>query len=163
MSHDSPFPMQWDGEALRPRAGSYWARLADDRFVVGEQYLVTEQLESSARSRSHFFATLKDHWDSFPDALLERFPSVESLRKYALIKSGFHNRESIVLGSHADAERVAAFMRPKDEFAIVLVGGCEVARYTARSQRPSVMGREEFQRSKDAVLDYANKLLGIEP
>ena len=163
MSHDSPFPMHWDGEALRPRAGSYWSRLADDRFVIGEQYLVTEQLESSARSRSHFFAVLKDHWDSFPDALLERFPSVEHLRKYALIKSGFHNRESVVLGSHADAERVAAFMRPKDEFALVVVTECEVARYTAKSQRPAAMGRTEFQKSKDAVLDFCNKLLGIEP
>ena len=81
------------------------------------------------------------------------------MRKWALIRTGFRDERSIVCASKAEAERVAAFVKPMDDFAIVIAHEASVLVYTAKSQSMKAMGAKEFQRSKEAVLDYCQGMI----
>lgn len=161
MTTFASFPMVWNGEALAPK-GQYWQRKADERFIIGQEYLIEEHLERSAATHRHFFAQLKEAWDNMPETVTE-FPTVEHLRKRALIETGFRNERAIVCSSPAEAERFAAFIRPLDEFAVISVNGCAVVEWRAKSQSQRDMDRAEFQASKTAVLAWAWDLVGVSP
>ena len=88
------------------------------------------------------------------------FASAEHLRKAALIKAGYRDERSVVCGSAAAAERVAAFVRPLDDFALVSVSGASVVVLTAKSQRVRAMGKAQFEASKEAVLNAVAELVG---
>jgi len=114
----------------------------------------------SAVSHSHYFAAVNEAWRNLPEDMADDFPTSEHLRKWALVKSGFRDERSIACSSRAEALRIAAFVRPIDEFAIVVVREAVVTVYTAKSQSLRAMGKAEFQRSKDGVLDVLAKLIG---
>ena len=78
------------------------------------------------------------------------------------IKCGYADERSIVCSSKAEAQRVAAFIRPMDSFALVTVHELSalVRVYTAQSQSMKAMGKRQFQESKTAVLDYVAGLIG---
>lgn len=157
-----PLPVQfaWDGECMAP-ASPYWAKEADKQYVVGGRYKLVEHLDRSEASHGHYFASLTEGWKNLRDDQAERFPSVEALRKFSLIKTGFRDEKSIVCASKAEALRFAAFIRPMDEFAVVIVMECTVTVYTAKSQSKKAMGAKTFQASKTAVLDYVAGLIGV--
>ncbi len=156
----SPLMFAWDGEAMRvlPR----FAKEADKRFVIGERYVLDEIQDRSAATHRHYFAAVNEAWANMPESVAARWPTAEHLRKFCLIKAGFHNHRSIVSRSRTEAQRLAAFVRPMDEFAIVSVNECVVNVYTAQSQSHRAMGRQEFARSKEAVLALLDELLGVE-
>lgn len=160
MSDDIP-PMvfQWDGLAMIPAR----AKLADQLFVVGEHYTLVQHRDRSQASHNHYFAAIHDAWLNLPEELAERFPTSEHLRKFALIKAGYCDSQSIVCASKAEAGRVAAFVRPTDEFSIVAVNGATVTRYTAKSQSMRAMGKKVFQESKDAVLEVVAAMINVAP
>lgn len=151
----------WDGESFVPQ--TRFARVCDRAFVVGQEYPLIVHEARSMASHGHFFACLAECWRNLPEDVAERFPTVEHLRKFALIKSGYADERSIVCASKAEAQRVAAFVRPMDEFAIVVVSESVVRVFTAQSQSTRAMGRKAFQESKDAVLAYASSLIGVAP
>lgn len=144
-------------------ATTFMARLADKAFVVGEVYRLTEEHERSAASHRHFFAVIHDAWLNLPEGTAERFPTSEHLRKYALIKAGYRDERTFVAGSRAEALRLAAFVRPIDDFAIVTTSGATVTIWTAKSQSVRAMGGKAFQESKQAVLDVIADLIGVDP
>lgn len=155
----APLIFRWDGEAMIP-----WRRfekLCDKEFVIGEDYRLEVIEERSAKSHNHYWAALTEAWRNLPEEAAERFPTVESLRKFALIKAGFCDSRSIVAGSKAEAQRLAAFIRPADEFAIVTTSEATVTVYTAKSQSMRAMGKADFQKSKDDVLGYVASLIGV--
>jgi hypothetical protein len=155
-----PIPMQWDGEVMRPTKG--FAALADKLFVVGEVYTLDESDPTrSMVSHRHYFATVYDAWLNLPEGEAERFPSADHLRKYALIRAGYRDERSIVCSSKAEAQRIAAFIKPMDEYAIVAISEAVVRVYTAKHQNMRAMGRKVFQESKDAVLDVLASMLGV--
>lgn len=158
---DAPIFCGWDGESFTP-VNSTWAKRADQVYVVGARYFVVGNEPRSQASHSHYFAALHDAWASLPEDIAERFATVEHLRAYALIKTGYHDSESIVLPTKADALRVAAFTRAREAFAVVLVKEYTVTVYTAKSQSMRAMGKEDFQASKTAVLDFVAGLVGVE-
>jgi hypothetical protein len=86
--------------------------------------------------------------------------SPEHLRKYALVKAGYHDKRSIVCSSRAEALRLASFIRPMDDFAVIGTNGPVVTVLTAKSQSMKAMGRKEFQASKDAVLNVLAEMIG---
>jgi len=135
-------------------------RAADRLYVDGETYRLGIIEERSANSHSHYFAALNEAYANLPDELAERFPTVEHLRKVALIRTGFADEHTLTCSSKAEALRVAAFMRPVDEFSIVVAREATVTRYSAKSQSMRAMGAAEFQRSKQAVLEYVSALIG---
>jgi hypothetical protein len=100
---------------------------------------------------------------SLPDHLAEKFPTAEHLRKWALIRAGYSDSHTITCASKAEALRVAAFIRPIDEFAVVVTQGATVTRYTAKSQSRRAMGAKEFQDSKTKIMEVVARMIGVEP
>lgn len=154
-----PEPFEWTDEGvmrpLRPKR-------ADKFYAVGERYMLAPVCQRSDASHRHEFAWLREAWMSLPDHLAERFPSSEHLRKFALIKAGYCDSHTLACSSKAEALRIAAFIRPTDEFAVVIVDGSTVTRYTARSQSRRAMNKTDFQNSKDAIMDVIAQMLGVE-
>jgi hypothetical protein len=153
-----PLAFQWDGEAMKPING----RRADAFYTVGERYIMAPVSQRSDATHKHEFAWLREAWMSLPDHLAEKFPTPEHLRKWALIRAGYSDSHTITCASKAEALRVAAFIRPIDEFAVVITNGATVTRYTAKSQSRRAMGAKEFQDSKTAIMEVVAKLLGVE-
>jgi len=157
----TPLPFTWDGESLKPAPG--FAKRADAQFVIGQRYMMEPIEERSAISHRHFFACVNDVFANLPDHLAERFASPESLRKFALIKAGYADSRQIVCASKAEAQRVAAFIRPMDVYAIVEVREAVVTVWTAQSQSVKAMGKAAFQESKDRVLDVLAAMIDATP
>lgn len=155
----APQPFRWSGEAmipLRPRA-------ADRLYVIGEEYDLAPHEMRSGRSHKHFFVTVNEAWKTLPEDMAYTFPTPDHLRKYALIRAGYRDERTIVASSRAEALRIAAFVKPMDEYALVSTAGSTVVVLTAKSQSERAMGRADFQASKDAVLVILAEMLGVEP
>jgi hypothetical protein len=153
-----PLPCQWDGEAFRPLPR--FARIADKHYVVGETYSLVTHEERSEASHRHYYAALHEVWQNLPDPWATMFPTSEHMRKHALIKAGYCDQRSIACASKAEAQRVAGFIRPMDEYAVVIASEAVVTVYTAKSQSYRAMGRKDFYASKEAVLGWCASLIG---
>lgn len=153
-------PFHWDGEAMVPARG--FSKRCDAEFTVGLTYNLECVEERSAASHRHYFAAINEMWQSLPEYLSERFPTSEHLRKYALIRAGFAAQQHFVASSKAEAVRLASFIRPIDEYAVVRVSEATVSVWTAESQSTKAMGKERFQTSKTAVLDTIADIIGID-
>lgn len=158
---NTPLPYRWDGEAMVPLRG--FQKRADDAFIVGQVYRLEPVEERSAASHRHYFAAVNEAWSSLPEHLADRFPTPEHLRKFALVKAGHADSRQIVASSKAEAQRLAAFVRPMDEYAVVTVTDAVVTVWTARSQSQKAMGKALFQQSKDDVLRIVSEMIGVEP
>jgi hypothetical protein len=156
----SPIPFRWDGQAMR--AHPQFANAAAGQFEAGEYYTLAEVQDRSSASHKHYFACINEAWMNLPEALAQRFPSAEHLRKYALIKAGYRDERSVVCATKAEAARVAAFVKPLDDYAVVIVFECTVTVYTAKSQSLRAMGKDYFQASKDDVLHALADMLGVD-
>jgi hypothetical protein len=148
---------RWTGIGMLPLD----PRAAEKAFEIGRVYRLEPWMDRSPASAAHYFAAVNDAFDKLPPHLAERFPSPNHLRKYALCITGHCDQRSIECRSHAEALRVAAFLRPIDEYAVVNVSASTVVMLTARSQSARAMDRQTFAASKDAVLGYIASL--VEP
>lgn len=155
----APLPFRWTGEAMEPLRN--YARRADEQFVVGQTYVLALQEDRSAATHRHYFACINEVWKNLPEGLERQFPTAEHLRKMALILTGYRDEREIVCASKAEAQRVAAFVRPMDGYALVTVTGATVRVFTAKSQSVKAMGKAEFQASKDAVLERLADVLQV--
>lgn len=158
----TPVIMKWDGECLRPST-KYQARLADEHFVVGQNHRIVEESETSSQTMRHEFAWLREAWQSLPDDLLDQYPNPEILRKHGLIAKGHCTMVQHACASVAEAERLAAILKPYDPYAIVRQRGPVVTVYTAVSQSRKAMGAAMFQRSKSDLMEFVGELLGVDP
>lgn len=160
---DTPIHYRWDGEAMRP--WGRFAKLCDKNFVVGADYILTEEEKRSARSHAHFFACVHDCWRNLPDHLALQFASDDTLRKHALILTGWHIERRLATSSPTEARKIAAFMmHGQREYALISVAGSVVVERTARSQKtrgPDRMNNADFQKSKQDVLDWIADLIGV--
>lgn len=159
MTDSSPFPFQWDGDAMVP-PNAYWKKRADERFVVGQHYRMVEHHDRSEASHRHYFAALHEAWSNLPPHYAERFPSSEHLRKWALVKAGYRDEAVIVTATPEEAMRLAATTRRLDGYAVILVDDAVVTIYTAESQSMRAMGKQRFEESKQAVLGIVADLIG---
>ena len=149
---------RWNGLAMVPLHPGVAKRQYED----GESYWLEARQERSINSHNHFFASLTEGWNNLPEHEAERYPSPDHLRRWLLIRAGYYDERTIVVGSKAEAQRVAAFVRPLDDYAVVVAKEATVSVFTAKSQSMRAMGRAEFQRSKDAVLDALANMIGVE-
>lgn len=152
---------RWQGDAMEPLPR--FREECDREFVVGQIYRLDVYEERSHKSHAHYFACIADGWQNLPENLAADFPTPECLRKHALIRSGYADKRTFVASSKAEALRIAAFIRPLDEYSIVTVDGAMVTEYRAQSQSQRAMGAKTFQASKDAVLNYIAGLIGTTP
>lgn len=139
----------------------HWAKLADKHYAAGELIRILPLEERSTKSHSHYFAALNDAWKNLPDHLAVQFPSVEHLRKRALIEAGFCDQDTFVCASKAEAIRLQAFMKVGDDYTVTVCREATVTRYRAKSQSMRAMGRADFQDSKDKVLDVVSRMIGV--
>lgn len=153
-----PLAFDWTGEVFVP----VHPRRVDKFLTVGERYTIVQHFQRSSATHNHEFAWLHEAWMSLPEVMAERFATAEHLRKWALIRAGYSDSHTITCSSKAEALRVAAFIRPVDEFALVITNGPTVTRYTAKSQSRKAMGGEDFQRSKEAIMDVVAKMIGVD-
>jgi hypothetical protein len=156
----APIQFSWDGDSFVPLAR--FRKTCDHEFVVGEIYRLAVQEERSAVSHNHYFACLNEIWKNLPDELAARYPSVEHLRKRALIKAGYFDERSLVLGSPEQAQAVATLVNAMDDYAVVVVRDAVIKVFTAKSQSAKAMDKREFQRSKTLVLEILADLIGVE-
>lgn len=158
MRSPPPAEFYWNGKAMvpvNPRAGR--------QYDLGEVYRLEHREERSAASHAHEFAWLHDAWLNLPEHLADLFPSPEHLRKRALIDAGFYDEVITDCGSNAAALRVAARLRTKDDFALVIVRGPLVVERTAKSQSRRAMNKQEFAASKAALMQVIAGLIGVSP
>jgi len=155
----APLPFVWDGEAMRVRPT--FQRQADQLFCIGEAYAMAPVEDRSAASHRHYFAAINEAWQNLPEDVSERYPTAEHLRKAALIRAGYRDERSIVCASKAEARRIAAFIQPMDDYALVAISEAVVVVYTAKSQSVRAMGKAEFQKSKDDVLEKLAEMIGV--
>jgi hypothetical protein len=158
---ERPVIFTWDGQAMVPRDRRF-AFQCDRQFVVGEHYTLVQHEDRSSASHRHYFAAIKEAWESLPESVGDRFASPEHLRKFALVKAGYRNERTHVAATKAEAQRLAAFVQPIDDFAIVTVSGLTVTVWTAKSQSVRAMGKADFYESKEAVLRVLAELIGVD-
>ena len=152
-----PIKFRWTGEAMIPLVKS----VAERQYEVGETYRLEPWEERSPASHGHYFAAINEGWRNIPEHLAERWPTPEHLRKWLLIKAGYHDERSIVAASKAEAHRIATFVKPLDDYAIVTVTEAVVTIYTAKSQSMRAMGKQEFGESKRKVLEVLSGMIGV--
>ena len=157
---NAPIIFRWDGDAMVP-VNRRFAKACDERFVVGAEYPLEAYEHRSSASHRHYFAAIYEAWSSLPEGMGDRFPNPEHLRKFALIRCGYRDERTIVAASKAEALRLAAFIRPMDDFAIVTTDGATVTVWTAKSQNLRSMDKATFYKSKEAVLCYLGSLLSV--
>lgn len=155
----APIVFRWTGDAMEPL--SRFHNLVNEEFVVGELYRMEAIEERSQASHNHFFALLHDQWLTLPDHIALEFRTPEHLRKHALIMTGYRNERKFAAATPLEARRIAAFIKPRDEYAIVSVNENVVVEWTAQSQSRKAMGGPTFQKSKSDVLDYIDDMLGV--
>lgn len=158
----SALPYVYEGEGVW-RAKRGFAKRADAEYVIGQDYLLEPIEHRSAATHRHYFASIADAWSNLPEHLAERFQNPEALRKYALIRAGYADQRQIVAASKAEAQRLATFIRPMDEYALVTVTEAVVTVYTARSQSMRSMGKNDFAESKERVLSIVAGMIGAKP
>jgi hypothetical protein len=131
----------------------------------GAEYTIEPYEPRSTKSHRHYFAVVREAWKNLPEAAGAQHPDAEHLRKFALIKTGWSIKRNVVCESIEQAHAVSALAGSLDESAVVMVQGMVVTIATARSQKttgPGCMNREEFQKSKQDVLEYCAGLLGVD-
>jgi hypothetical protein len=157
---DRPIPFRWQGDSFTP-LNSHWARQADKELVVGQVYNLVHVEERTLKSLRHMFAIIREGFHNLPPHLSERFQNTEALRKYCLIQNGYCDERSIVCSSKAEAQRIAAFVKPMDEYALVVAKENVVKVYTAQSQSTKAMDKKTFGESKQKVLDTIAAMIGV--
>jgi hypothetical protein len=155
----NPLFYRWEGDGFKPIPRQ--AKEADKRYVIGEVYALEQIEERSLKSHRQYFAAIREAWLNLPEGTAASFPTPEHLRKHALIRAGFFDKRSIQAANKTEALRLAAFIRPIDEYAIVTVSNALVEVYTAKSQSHRAMPKAEFQESKTKVLEWIATTVGV--
>ncbi|WP_404927120.1 hypothetical protein [Mesorhizobium sp. ORM16] len=161
MSRDSiNIIFEWDGEAMRPL--SRFHNLANAEFVVGERYRCEVQEDRSWVSHKHQFAWLHEAWLSLPEHIAARFLNEDQMHKHGLIAGGFCDSTTVPCASRAEAERWYKHLRSREPDTVISINGNVLIQFTAWSQSRRAMDAKTFQKSKQAVLDYVDDLLGVQ-
>jgi len=152
-----PLWYRWNGAVMVPMRPD----AASAQFFVDGRYLLEAHHERSHARHRAYFAALNAAWHSLPETLMTTYPSPEHLRKFGLIRTGWHDERTYVAGSTKEAERLAAFIEPFDSYAIISLDQHVVRVWTAQSQSYKAMGRDDFNRSMDDVLGWVANAVGV--
>ncbi|AKG94546.1 hypothetical protein Shpa_35 [Paracoccus phage Shpa] len=143
--------------------------LANDLPDLGEGEIVSVTIERgrSTASHRHQFAWLTEAWITLPERL-QQMPwaeTAETMRKHALIATGFHQTVIVDCGSNAAAARVKAALVAAEAracgYALGQVRGRVVTVWTPESQSVRSMGGARFQESKTAIMEWVAAQLGV--
>lgn len=133
----------------------------------GETVMVSIERARSPQSHRHQFAWIKDAWASLPEHLQDMpwAETPETLRKHALVATGYHQTTIVDCGGVATAQRIKGVLLAAETkahgYAIAQVRGPVLTVWTPESQSLRAMGRERFQASKTAIMDWIAAQLGV--
>ena len=156
---------RWNGDALVPSGHSL--AMARQLMEPGDTVIVEIDHPRSPQTHKHQFAEIADAWRHLPESLQDKPWAVnpETLRKYALIVTGYRNTYQIDCGTKASADRVGKALQAaeagKHGFAIAQAKGPVVTVWTPESQSMRAMGGKRFQESKQKVLEWIADLIGV--
>ena len=135
----------------------------------GELVTVIIERGRSMNSHRHQFAFVHEAWQNLPEAL-QSAPWAETpdtMRKHALIATGFHHSYTLDCGANATAQRIKAQLVRAEAravgYAIGQVRGPILTIWTPESQSMRSMGGKRFQESKSAILDWMAAQIGVAP
>lgn len=151
---------EWDGECFRPLP--HFRARCDKELVVHQVYRLEPVEERSQKHHAFFFACVTTAWRTLPEGVAERYPTADRLRKRALIRRGHCTHTDYVLDTPADAIKFAGLLQSRDDDAVVEVSGRVVREFVAKSQSNRSMGKAEFKKSCDDVLDELAQLTGTD-
>ena len=143
--------------------------LANSLPEIGDGEVVGIIIERgrSTKSHRHQFAWLMEAWLTLPEALRHApwAETSETMRKHALIATGFHQTTILDCGANATAQRIKAqLVRAEaraEGYAIGRVRGPILTIWTPESQSMRSMGGKRFQESKTAILDWMAAQIGV--
>ena len=136
---------------------------------AGEVVLVSIDRARSPQNHKHQFAWTKDAWASLPESVQMQpwAETPETLRKHALIATGYHQTLVLDCGANATAQRVKAALLAAEVkahgYALGQVRGPVVRIWTPESQSHRAMGGDRFKASKAAILDWIAAQIGVAP
>ncbi|SHL74761.1 hypothetical protein [Roseibium suaedae] len=152
---------RWTGAAMIP--APQCLERCQLMFEIGSHYSLEAPKSRTKDSHRHYFACVNAAWQNLPEDQIQRFPSPEHLRKWALVHSGYADETTVVCDSQEAALKVAALARKLDGYAVITCRDCTVRTFTARAQTEQEMDAREFQKSKEAVLSTLARLIGADP
>ncbi|MAM60825.1 antitoxin family protein [Maritimibacter sp. UBA3975] len=145
---------RWEGGVFRPLTNAL------PNINEGEVVFLDIQRVRTGRSHRHQFAAINEAWHHLPErlAMMPWAATAETTRKHALIATGYHMVSQVDCGSNAAAHRVKAALIAAETrahgYAIGQVRGPVCIVWTPESQSYRAMGKERFQESKQAVLEW---------
>ena len=163
MNHPVQIRMMWkDGDGVFVPSN---AQLAYCRREFGDGEIVTFERneERSQASHDHFFVWLEEAWLQLPENLVSEYPTVESLRAKALIRTGFCHETDTVCENRREAAAIAGYIKRTKPYTIVEIRDNIIKEYSAKSQSRRSMRKKEFQDSKDKVMSFVSDLIGVTP
>lgn len=146
--------------------GHYAGLAAREIMNEGDIVLVSIDHPRSQNTHRHQWAEIKDAFGHLPESvqMMPWAATPETLRKHALIVTGFCNVETVDAGTKAAAERVASLLSrhatAAHGYAITQARGPVVTCWTPKSQSMRAMGGKRFQESKTAVLNWIAGQIG---
>lgn len=158
MPQIEPFAFKWDPDrgVMIPLRVAAAART----FREGVYWLVEAKLqEASDASRRQMFAVLNRAWQSLPEDLKETYPTMDALRKRALIQANFYDETIIEVGDAATAGRMVTSLRRQNDMSHVRIEGGHVFQRTAKSIKD--MDKETFEAAKQAIFEIVAELIGV--
>ena len=156
----------FDGQAFVPST-PFQLALVRDRYGEGEILAVSVQNERNMAAHRAQFAIIRTAWLNLPEECrhMDYAASADTLRKYALIRTGYHELITAVAYSKAAAVSLAAALgsmgREAHGYAIVEAEKRVVRCWTPESQAVRSMGSERFLDSMKAIIDFAASLVGV--
>lgn len=146
-----PVVFVWTGEHMVPLPR--FRRLCDHQFAVHEEYALVIMEERSQASHNHYFAALTEAWKNLAEDYTEDFPTMEALRHWALVQTGYCTETTYAAKDPAEARKLAIALRRASPYAVLKVRGDVVVHFEAESQSRPAMKKERFEASKADVLE----------
>jgi len=149
-----------------------YEKVARRQFEIGEQYPLEIIEARDMHKHRGYFAAVNSGFKNLPEIEVVRFPSVEHLRKWCLIETGWCDEKEVWWDTQKDARRSATMVRQDvDEYARIHVSqginpetgepGWRVLIRRAKSQAVPAMKAEQFKQSSKAVLDMIESMIGL--
>lgn len=157
---------QWDGEHMVPLRRFH--RRVNAEFVVGEFYELEVIERRSLKSHAQFFAWLHDRHQSLPDHLAIQFPTEDSLRKHAMIMTGFRRERKFATESREAARKLAGWLKlgGYDDYTLISLHDNVVVEWKPASMKmrgPGSMNAATWKDCKTKVMAWIDELIGVTP
>lgn len=136
--------------------------MAARQFELDAEYPIAPVEPRSRASHDHYFAALHEGFLNLPEKFAARFPSEDHLRYWLLIKTGWCHETEVETVSEKEALNLMKSWRRRDPYAVMQRFEKKVIIRWAKSQDHRSMGKKDFQKSKNDVLELLSQIIGVQ-